>query len=275
MKRKEILQHCNSYQAYLNSPYRSVKHSTYFAVYDELFTPFKGKPITFVEIGVLGGGSLFMWRDFFGSNARIIGIDLNPEALRWKDEGFEIFIGNQKDASFWDEFSSMIPSIDILLDDGGHTYEQQIITVERGLDLINDGGLLVVEDTHTSYMGGFGLKKYSFIEYSHLFTDRINFRSHKINKGVKPDFRVWSMRFYESIVAFHIKKAQSVLSEMTDNGGINLEVSNFTYEDNALAKFILRVRLSKIIRTKKLSWLRDVLLNLTLKNKKTTKKYFY
>lgn len=83
------------------------------------------------------------------------------------------------------------------------------------------------------------------------------------------------MRFYESIVAFHIKKAQSVLSEMTDNGGINLEVSNFTYEDNALAKFILRVRLSKIIRTKKLSWLRDVLLNLTLKNKKTTKKYFY
>lgn len=158
MKRKEILQHCNSYQAYINSPYRSVKHSTYFAVYDELFTPFKGKPITFVEIGVLGGGSLFMWRDFFGSNARIIGIDLNPEALRWKDEGFEIFIGNQKDASFWDEFSSMIPSIDILLDDGGHTYEQQIITVERGLDLINDGGLLVVEDTHTSYMGGFGLK---------------------------------------------------------------------------------------------------------------------
>ena len=57
------------------------------------FDEIVGKEITFVEIGILDGGSLFMWRDFFGNKARIIGVDLNPEAKKWEKEGFEIFIG--------------------------------------------------------------------------------------------------------------------------------------------------------------------------------------
>lgn len=53
-------------------------HTTYFHAYDELFMQYRGQKIVFVEIGVLGGGSLFMWRDFFRKNARIIKVDLNP-----------------------------------------------------------------------------------------------------------------------------------------------------------------------------------------------------
>lgn len=73
-----------SYQAYLKSPYKSIKHSTYFEVYDELFSRYRGKEITFVEIGVLGGGSLFMWREFLGPEAKIIGVDMNPNARKWE-----------------------------------------------------------------------------------------------------------------------------------------------------------------------------------------------
>ena len=65
---------------------------------------------------------------FLEKNARIIGIDLNPNAKKWEKEGFEIFIGNQADPDFWKRFKSQVPSIDILLDDGGHTYIQQIVT---------------------------------------------------------------------------------------------------------------------------------------------------
>ena len=35
---------------------------------------YREKKITFVEIGVLSGGSLFMWRNYFGKNARIISV---------------------------------------------------------------------------------------------------------------------------------------------------------------------------------------------------------
>ena len=32
-----------------------------------------------------------MWKNWLGDKARIIGIDLNPEAKKWVDTGFEIF----------------------------------------------------------------------------------------------------------------------------------------------------------------------------------------
>ena len=75
-----------AYKAYIASPHRSIKHTTYFQVYEQLFKPYRNKKITFVEVGVLDGGSLFMWRKFFGKKARIIGIDLNPEAKKWEKD---------------------------------------------------------------------------------------------------------------------------------------------------------------------------------------------
>ena len=85
------------YKSYLASPYLSLKHSAYFQVYEELLGKYRNQNITFVEVGVLNGGSLFMWRHFFGPKARIIGIDFNPLAKRWEDDGFEIHIGSQSD----------------------------------------------------------------------------------------------------------------------------------------------------------------------------------
>ena len=95
-----LLDSSRSYQCYKQSPYLSIKHSTYFPVYDRLFGPYVGKEIVFAEVGVLNGGSLFMWREFFGPKARIIGLDFNPLAERWRDEGFEIEIGDQADPAF-------------------------------------------------------------------------------------------------------------------------------------------------------------------------------
>ena len=149
-----------SYKAYIESPYRSTKHSTYFEVYDKLLLEYVGKEIVFVEIGILSGGSLFMWREFFGPKARIIGVDLNPAAKKWEDHGFEIYIGSQSDENFWVNFTRQVGPIDVVLDDGGHTYEQQIITTEMLLPMVRDHGILIVEDTHTYYMRGFGSRRY-------------------------------------------------------------------------------------------------------------------
>ena len=55
-EKKFEMKNTESYKAYLKSPYLSTKHSTYFKVYDELFRRYKDKKITFVEIGILGGG---------------------------------------------------------------------------------------------------------------------------------------------------------------------------------------------------------------------------
>ena len=45
---------------------------------------------------------------FFGPKARIIGIDLNPNAKKWTKYGFEIFIGDQSDINFWKMFKKKL-----------------------------------------------------------------------------------------------------------------------------------------------------------------------
>ena len=97
-----------------------------------------------------------MWRDFFGPKAEIIGMDLNPEAKKWEKFGFKIFIGDQADPDFLKSILKKIGPVDILLDDGGHTNHQQILTLINSINYIKENGLVVIEDCHTSYMRRYG-----------------------------------------------------------------------------------------------------------------------
>ncbi len=219
-----------SYKAFSKSKFKSIKHSTYFEVYDELFSKYRNKKITFVEIGILGGGSLFMWRNFFGPKARIIGIDLNPEAKKWDKYGFEIFIGDQSDINFWKKFKKKVGKIDIILDDGGHRYIDQITSIECILSNIKHDGLIVVEDTHTSYLNGFGDKKYSLINYIKDIIDKINHKSHRLKSKTSKE-NIWSIKVYESIVAIFIKsKQKQTISAPITNYGINDNAKDFRVE---------------------------------------------
>jgi hypothetical protein len=233
--------HAKSYESFLRSQKRSIKHSTYFAVYDHLFSKYIGKPITFVEIGVLDGGSLFMWRDFFGPQARIIGIELNPGAEKWRQDGFEIYIGSQSDPRFWADFFDTVGAIDVLLDDGGHTYEQQIKTVEFCLPHIKDQGLLVVEDTHTSYMKGFGIQGLSLLNYAYAMADRVNHRFSELPSR-KAERRVWGIRIYESFVVFEINRSATDLpSTSVQNGGEASHELDYRYSNGGLADRLERL----------------------------------
>ena len=92
------------YESFLKSPYSSLKVSTYFNVYDQLLSKYRDKSIVFLEIGILDGGSLFMWRDFLGKKAKVIGIEMNPDSKKLEKFGFEIFIGDQSSEKFWKKF---------------------------------------------------------------------------------------------------------------------------------------------------------------------------
>jgi len=45
-----------------------------------------------------------MWRFFFGSAVRIVGIDIDPATKQVERDGFEIFIGDQASPKFWQWF---------------------------------------------------------------------------------------------------------------------------------------------------------------------------
>ena len=212
------------YKLFQNSKKYSVKWSGYFQVYEKILSEYRNKKIKFVEIGVANGGSLFMWRNYFGKKAEIIGIDLNPNAKKLEKYGFKIYIGSQSDKKFWNKFYKKEGKIDIILDDGGHKNLQQISTVHHSLPFIKDGGKIIVEDTGTSFLKKEfnNPSKYSFINYSKNIINIIHRRSPLLNKDLNSySKKIFLIEFFESIVVFYIDSKKCFLNKEVNNKAKN------------------------------------------------------
>ena len=228
------------YKYWKESKLHSTKGNSFFNTYEELFSKYRKKKITFVEIGVKWGGSLFMWRDYFGENARIIGVDLYPKTKELEKYGFEIFIGNQSSEQFWKNFFSEVGSVDIILDDGGHTNENQILTLNHTLNNVNDNGIIVIEDVFSSYDKKFNNpSKYSFINYSKFLIDDLNGRvSDKLQsrlQGTKKknslNKKIHSIQYFTNFVAFFIDRRKCIDTELFMNREVNQNPSEIITED--------------------------------------------
>jgi hypothetical protein len=226
----------------------------YFDIYDFWFKKYKNKPIVILEIGVYQGGSLNMWRDYFGKDAQIYAIDINPLCKQFEAENTKIFIGSQKDREFLKFVKTQIPKIDILIDDGGHTMSQQIVSFEELYDHIQDDGLYLCEDLHTSYWpayeGGYKNKN-SFIEYSKNFIDYINaWHADKKELPVN-DFtrKTYALHYYDSVLVIEKRPMKKPVVEM--RGEIIIPIENFAEPESkkdALAK--VRNKLARILKRK-------------------------
>jgi hypothetical protein len=120
----------------------------YFSIYHRHLAKFRGEDVHVVEIGVFSGGSLGMWREYFGEASHIYGVDIDPACKAYESNGVEIFIGDQADPAFWREFLRRVPRIDVVIDDGGHLAHQQIVTLEALLPAMAPRGVYVCEDLH-------------------------------------------------------------------------------------------------------------------------------
>jgi len=140
------------------------KWSHYFEIYERHFRRFRGQEVHIAEIGIYSGGSLEMWRDYFGPKAHIYGVDIEPDCKAYERDGVKVFIGDQADRSFWKQFCTKVPKLDIVIDDGGHKYEQQVVSLEELLPHLRPGGIYLCEDVHyafnrfSSYVSGLAHK---------------------------------------------------------------------------------------------------------------------
>lgn len=199
-------------EIFYNVPKFSDKWDRYFDVYEKHLEKFKGKNITFVEVGVQFGGSLEMWSQYFGPETKIYGIDVDQKCaeLVYDNPNIKIIIGDQASKEFWDQTLKEIGPIDVMVEDGGHFMDQQIVSFEKVFPVINSGGVYICEDTHTSYWdthkGGYK-NMASFIEYSKNYADVLHYnylqnghgqiaQKNSISKGLS------GLSFYDSMVVF-------------------------------------------------------------------------
>jgi hypothetical protein len=126
---------------------------SYLPVYDQLFTPFKDKKCNIFEIGHSAGGALRLFDDYFTHpGTRIIGIDQSDndwltfyEGKQYETNRVKTYIQDVHELNgYWFEEINFIP--DIVIDDSNHLLLTQLFIVNNILPIINDGGLLIIED---------------------------------------------------------------------------------------------------------------------------------
>lgn len=178
----------------------------YFEIYDRHFRHLRGTGATIVEFGVFHGGSLQMWKQYFGPHAHIIGVDINPACQSLEEEQITIEIGDQEDRVFLRELCDAYGPFDLVIDDGGHTMPQQINTFEVLYPSVKAEGVYLVEDLLTSYRPNFdgGLRRPgTFIEYSKNLIDKLHaWHSHEPGVFAVDDFTrsAFGLHYYDSVL---------------------------------------------------------------------------
>lgn len=226
------------------------KWNHYIEIYDQYFSKYRNTNVTVLEIGLSQGGSIDMWKEYFGSGLNMYGVDINPDNKSFEEPNIKVFIGSQSDKTFLSNLKTKIPKVDILIDDGGHTMEQQIYTFEVLFEHVKPGGIYLCEDVQTSYLKNFFGKykgKNTFIEYSKGFIDQLhawfsedknNFKIDPLTKTIKAIHYYTNMVFIEKenmTEPFEVKKGNVTIGF---EGNIGYYETNMPLADKA--KFNLK-----------------------------------
>lgn len=235
------------------------KWDHYFDIYERHLSKYRGKEVTILEIGVFHGGSLQMWKYYFGDKAKIYGVDINPRCKELEEENVQIFIGSQSDRDFLSKLKTQIPKVDILIEDGGHMMKQQIVTFEEMYDHVAVNGTYICEDIHSSYMieyGGGYKRRGTFVEYSKNLIDQLNAffsqqRSLSVNEFTSSTN---SMHYYDSVLV--IEKAQRKAPVHIKTGTPSFKTDGFELDNSwyQILKRKIGLMLNYALRFFKLPW---------------------
>ncbi len=168
----------------------------YNIAYQKYLPSLRESPIKMLEIG-LGcdmrygpGASYHLWLRYFTNPASSIRfMEYDKKCARAFSTNISpqvrIFGGDQSKVEdlqqMIDEFG--IDQYDFIVDDGGHTMEQQIVSLKFLLKYVKPGGFYFLEDLQTSYHGGYGggyLKSTTTIEYIKDLIDRFYIGDHEL-----------------------------------------------------------------------------------------------
>lgn len=194
----------NLWADFLTNDKRSIhKWKHYFPAYEQHFRRYVNRPVVFWEIGCGEGGSLQMWKRYFGPHAQIVGLDIRPQCREFEEDQIAVRIGDQSNGQFLDAVLAEFGTPDIVLDDGSHKMSDVIATFRHLYDRIDRNGVYMVEDMHTAYWEDFGgglRRPGTFIELCKELVDELN----GVHAKLETVFTraTLSMHFYDSIVAF-------------------------------------------------------------------------
>jgi len=145
----------------------------YTPTYHSVLNSTRSKILIFLEIGIgniplmapiVGksykpGASLRMWRDYF-PNASVIGCDIDKTVLFNDEHRIKTFFADQSSkVSLQNLIETDIKPpnnmVDIILDDGSHIKEHQILSFKTLWKYVKSGGFYIIEDVWKTHLDEF------------------------------------------------------------------------------------------------------------------------
>ena len=143
---------------------------SYTGVYEHIMTPYKDRDsVDLLEIGVQLGGSSLLWQEFLG-NANLYLVDIadsrHPSVIERMNHARSNFyqIDAYSDSSRNLLLNACPTGFDIIIDDGPHSLESQILCIKNFFSVLKPGGVMIIEDLQ-SFDWVYELKQYVPIEY--------------------------------------------------------------------------------------------------------------
>jgi hypothetical protein len=144
------------------------KWTHYFEVYQAVFGPRRAEPMRILEIGVLEGSSLRLWKQYFSHpETVVVGIDIQPRCIKFDApaDGIRVRIGSQADGTFLKNVAQEFGPFDLIIDDGSHRSSHMISSFNNlFFGGLKTSGIYFVEDLHANYWHPWRDSRRSFLD---------------------------------------------------------------------------------------------------------------
>lgn len=215
---KSLLSLAHEYKPSKFFPYL---HTGYHRFYDKFLEPLRHKRVKFLEIGVDNGNGSLLWEEYF-TDAEFHGIEYSRDRLEetsTRVRKFHIHYGSQDDENFLRSFKRESGgNFDIIIDDGGHHFEQQVNSYKYLFrDCLKPGGIYIIEDIETSYWngavayerehhGGVNVSETTVMKFKQM-VDVINrkFHDNKFSVFGIDDYWIKGISFYQNMIVLEKK----------------------------------------------------------------------
>jgi len=193
----------------------SDKWELYINEWDQIFSPYQNKDVNLFEIGIHNGGSLEIWTDYFKNAKQIVGCDINEACgkLEFEDPRVSVIIGDVNTDSVESALKSIANNFDIIIDDGSHSSGDIIRSFSRYYNVLNPGGLYIVEDLHASYWNEFegGLHyPFSAISFFKRLVDIPNFEHWRSNQFREEFLKPYKQHFTANFDNFDFNSVHKI-----------------------------------------------------------------
>jgi len=123
-------------------------YHNYLNKYDMFLRTKMEEEVCVLEMGVLNGASLRMWKDYF-SNGKIVGVDIDNDCKKYEEDRIQVIIGDLSDEDFIIDLAQMKP--DVVIDDASHICSHQIKSMYHIIPKMPSGSVFIMEDLETSF----------------------------------------------------------------------------------------------------------------------------